>query len=498
VKHVPRLLVIDDNRELVDNLVDIFVARGFDVYVSPSAREGLRYARGAGFDLAFVDVNLPDSSGLELLPALRAAAPLGEVVLMTGHATIDSAIAAVRGGAFHYVVKPFKPDDLIATAESALRQVALKGEREALAQQLEFSERRYRDVVESSQVLVVALDAEGRLRMVNRRTAEVTGYAPHELEGASFLTTLFPPEVRDTVSERLSAAAAGRTPGEFEAPLLARDGRVRTVRWHATPAFASDDAAGRAEGMVYAVGADVTERLQLERRAAEAEALAHMGTLAAGLAHEIRNPLNSAGLQLHLLARNIEKLPEEERAPLRGRVDVVASELKRLERLLSDFLELARPRPIAREPVNVLALLNEVAAFHEPAAQERGIVLTRHVFPGTAIGDRERLKQVFHNLLINAIEATSAGGQVTVETNRDAGESPFVVVTISDTGRGIPLATMERVFEPFFTTKEAGTGLGLTIVRQMVQRHGGSVDLESAEGRGTRITVRLPAAAPRR
>lgn len=492
MKTAPRLLVIDDNHELVDNLLDIFASRGFAVTVAPNAAAGLAHARNHGFDLAFVDVNLPDSSGLELLPALRAAVPTGEVILMTGYATIDSAIAAVRGGAFHYVVKPFKPDDLIATAESALRQVALRAEREALARQLEASERRYRDVVESAQVLVVAVDSAGKIHMVNRRAAEVTGYPPQELQGQSFLVRLFPPEIRDTVGERLAAAAAGKCPTEFEVPLLTRDGRTRTVRWHATAAF-SHGHGNDPERMIYAVGTDVTERLQLERRAAEAEALAQMGTLAAGLAHEIRNPLNAAGLQLHLLARHIDRLADNERTALRARVDIVTSELKRLERLLSDFLELARPRPIAREPVDMSALLNEVIALHEPSAHERGVIIVRKIRPGVAIGDRERLKQVFHNLVVNAMEATTAGGRITIESHSEGDETPTLQVTVSDTGRGIPANTLERVFEPFFTTKEAGTGLGLTIVRQIVQRHGGSVVLESVEGHGTRVHVRLPA-----
>jgi PAS domain S-box-containing protein len=488
-----RLLVIDDNRELVDNLIEIFDVRGFAVRVAPSAAEGLGAARAEGFDLAMVDVNLPDSSGLELLPALREAVPLGEVVLITGHATIDSAIAAVRGGAFHYVVKPFKPEDLIATAERALRQVQLRRERAGLLAQLQDSERRYRDVVESSQVLVVGMDQGGHVRMVNRRVTEVTGYAAPELEGENFVRKLFPAESRAAAIEHLSAAAEGRFSGEFEATVLTRDARVRTVRWHAWPAHARAEHGGD-ELTVYAVGTDVTERLALERRAAEAEALAHMGTLAAGLAHEIRNPLNAAGLQLHLLGRSVERLAEGERAGLRPRVEIVASELKRLERLLSDFLELARPRPMAREPVDMHALLSEVVAFHEPTAQARGVSLVRRIADGVAVGDRERLKQVFHNLVVNAMEASSPGDVITVAAERDGGDAAHVVVAVSDTGRGIPVAAMERIFEPFFTTKEAGTGLGLSIVRQIAERHGGAVALESAEGRGTRVTVRIPAA----
>ncbi|MGZ4779645.1 MAG: sensor histidine kinase, partial [Thermoanaerobaculia bacterium] len=107
----------------------------------------------------------------------------------------------------------------------------------------------------------------------------------------------------------------------------------------------------------------------------------------------------------------------------------------------------------------------------------------------------ERLKQVFHNLVANAMEATSPGGQINVECLVDPTEPPSVVATVTDTGRGIPPATLERVFEAFFTTKEAGTGLGLSIVRQIIQRHGGTVHLESAEGRGTRVTIRIPASA---
>jgi signal transduction histidine kinase len=139
-------------------------------------------------------------------------------------------------------------------------------------------------------------------------------------------------------------------------------------------------------------------------------------------------------------------------------------------------------------------LLSEVVAFHEPAAQSRGIMLTPNIRGGSAIGDRERLKQVFHNLVVNALEATHHGDTITIDAHVDAADPPFFIVAVSDSGRGIDRAAMERVFEPFFTTKEAGTGLGLAIVRQIIVRHGGTVDLESSEGRGTRVTIRLPAA----
>jgi signal transduction histidine kinase len=278
---------------------------------------------------------------------------------------------------------------------------------------------------------------------------------------------------------------------EFEAPLLTRDGRTRTILWHVVPSGDGPHDPDVEPLALYAVGTDITERRTLERKAAEAEALAHMGTLAAGLAHEIRNPLNAALLQLHLLGRGIDKLPEPERSKLPERVQIVTSELRRLERLLSDFLELARPRPMAREPVDLHGLLDEVLDFQEPAATERGVTLVRRLTDARVAGDRERLKQVFHNLVVNAIEATARGGAVTVAAHIDPDAN--VSASISDNGRGIPRGALEKVFEPFFTTKEAGTGLGLAIVRQIVERHGGRVELDSVENHGTQVTVYVPA-----
>ena len=124
------------------------------------------------------------------------------------------------------------------------------------------------------------------------------------------------------------------------------------------------------------------------------------------------------------------------------------------------------------------------------AVRPAGVALVRCIDVAKAVGDRERLKQVFHNLLVNALEATPQGGTVTL-TCRSVDAGACAEVVVADTGRGISATTRERVFEPFFTTKGAGTGLGLSIVRQIVERHGGAIDLESVDGRGTSVTVRL-------
>jgi signal transduction histidine kinase len=245
--------------------------------------------------------------------------------------------------------------------------------------------------------------------------------------------------------------------------------------------------------LVYGIGIDITERRALEKRAADAEALSAMGELAMNLAHEVRNPLNAAVLQLHLLNRNLDRLEADDltRAALKDRARIVGDEIGRLNRLLTEFLELARPRGIGREPVHLPRLVDEVLDLEEESAKGRGVVIVRDLQADgcVALGDREKLKQVTINIVVNALEAMKAGGVLTASV-KAAGDS--VVMTFDDTGPGIEPTLLGSVFDPFFTTKEAGTGLGLSIVRKIVDQHGGDVVIVSERGEGARVTVSVP------
>ncbi|MBI2388283.1 MAG: HAMP domain-containing histidine kinase [Deltaproteobacteria bacterium] len=222
-----------------------------------------------------------------------------------------------------------------------------------------------------------------------------------------------------------------------------------------------------------------------------------MGTLALGLAHEIRNPLNAAVLQMHLLGKQVDRevASKDARASMRDRVQIVVGEIKRLGRLLTEFLELARPRGLAREAVPIGEVLDSVIELHQAEASMRGVVASRvEQGPKDArvLGDREKLRQVFINLFVNALDATPSGGTVRMTTRTRGGR---VVIEVHDDGGGIAEADLPRLFDPFFTTKPGGTGLGLSIVRKILEQHGGAVIVRSKAGSGTTVEVELPAAA---
>jgi signal transduction histidine kinase len=260
----------------------------------------------------------------------------------------------------------------------------------------------------------------------------------------------------------------------------------RRIRWHLSRSL-------DARSLVYGIGIDVTERRALERRAADAEALVAMGELAMHLAHEIRNPLNAAVLQLHLLKRNLDRVPADEgtRTALNDRVRIVGDEIARLNRLLTEFLELARPRGIAREPVHIPKLVEDVLNLEEESANRKQIQLIRRLASEgcVAIGDHEKLKQVTINIVVNALEAMKEGGTLTASVHA---EGDHVVMAFEDTGPGFGHDASSHVFDPFFTTKEGGTGLGLSIVRKIVDQHGGNIRISSAPAGGARVTVSIP------
>lgn len=361
-----RILVVDDNGALVENLSEILEGAGYAVRGAASCAAALSLAR-EGFDVALVDLRLPDGDGTALAPQLKEVQPEGEVVLLTGFATLESAVAAVRAGACAYLVKPCATHELLVTVEQAMRQVRLHGEKRDL--------------------------------------------------------------------------------------------------W---------------------------------RRAQTAEKLAAVGTMTAGLSHEIRNPLNAACLQLSVLERRIQRLSKDFQPLLLEPLTVVKDEIRRLDHILEDFLQFARPREFVRRAVDVASVVTRVLDLLAGEAERHAVRLERELDPVPPVaGDEERLRQVLVNLGLNALEAVKEGGMIRVSCRlADSPErpDPAVEIVVDDDGHGVPPESRDRIFEPFFTTKAKGSGLGLSIVHAIVTQHGGEIRVtESPEG-GARFTVSLPRA----
>jgi signal transduction histidine kinase len=227
------------------------------------------------------------------------------------------------------------------------------------------------------------------------------------------------------------------------------------------------------------------QKLVSREREIVTDRLTALQTLSAGLAHEVRNPLNAAKLQLEVLERRVKKLTDDPK--LLGPTELANQEIDRLSRLLTEFLAFARGSELDRSSHDVLALAREIVALE----RTKGITLTLIPPEGELIAsvDVSKTHQILQNLVRNAVEATPSGGMVTVEL---ALEPSALRIRVRDTGPGMSNETRRRIFEPFFTTKESGTGLGMSIVHSYVAMHGGTIEIKTSPS-GTIVDVVLPA-----
>ena len=236
---------------------------------------------------------------------------------------------------------------------------------------------------------------------------------------------------------------------------------------------------------------DITESRRSAQQIIESERLNALTLLAAGVAHEIGNPLNSLHIHLQLMERQAHKLDRAAREELEESIDIARSEVNRLDSIVTQFLRAIRPSKPELHPENVNTIVEETLRFFTPEIQDRNIVVEQELrsdLPLLQI-DRDQMKQAFYNVIKNSLQAMKRGGTLRIRTDRD---DTHVLISFIDTGSGMSAENLGRVFEPYFTTKPSGTGLGLLIVRRIVREHGGELSIESSEGKGLTLTIRLP------
>lgn len=236
---------------------------------------------------------------------------------------------------------------------------------------------------------------------------------------------------------------------------------------------------------------DITESRRSAEETLESERLSALTLLAAGVAHEIGNPLNSLGIHLQLLSRKLKKLPAKTRATLEESVSVATQEVARLDAIITQFLRAVRPRPLTLRPESLHHIVEESLHFLAPEIHDRDILVETELAPNlpSLSLDRDQIKQAIYNILRNSFQAMKSGGFLRVQTSFD---ETAVYISFRDTGGGIPADVISRIFEPYYSTKPEGSGLGLMIVQRIVRAHGGEVAIQSTEAQGVTVTLRFP------
>lgn len=337
----------------------------------------------------------------------------------------------------------------------------------------------HESLIRHNPLAICAFDIDDLFTLVNAAYEQLTGYTEAELIGRSRLE-LWSLEDRKLASQAMTNLCEENVKQTSEITLRHKNGRKIEARSTIIPIVAGDQTVGYF-GMV----TDITETKLAEEMLRTSEKLSAIGELAAGVAHEIRNPLTA-------LKGFLQLIPSTDKPDMY--IQIMQEELGRIETIVSELLVLAKPQEVDFSDVDVRKVLHDVLPLVQAQADMKSIVLSTHFTKETlkTKGISNHLKQVFLNIIKNAIEAADSGGHVDIHLER-APEDGRLLVRIRDDGPGIPAEILSRIGEPFVTTKEAGTGLGLLVCKRIISNHEGRLDILSEVGQGTEVRITLPA-----
>lgn len=522
------VLVVDDELFIRELCTDIIGSEGYQVLTAADAVEGLQLAREQPVATILLDLMMPRTSGFDALQALGDELPDVPVIVMTAYASQSRVIDSLKLGAYDFLLKPFEPDDLVYSVRRGLERHRLLTENRRLLQELEArvaeltaaqarTQELARELEERVQAQTAELsrgrqlteniishmgsgllvtDRDGRIWMINHPGQEMLGISGGQAVGRR-LRDLFPD------AGPLLEVQAGTARRELD--LHRPDGRPVSLGFTTTHLL---DVLGRPEGTII-IFRDLSEVRALEAEARRKDRLAAIGEVAAGAAHEIRNPLFGISSVAQILMAEVKFDPAHQEL-----LAAMQSEIKRLNTLVEDLLDYGRPAKLQRSPHHLEQIWEEILGLAREELAEAKLRVTLQASPGLPpiLVDGNKIRQVFLNLLQNAIQATPPEGSISVRIQRGSqgtlppslqrslsargGEGSkdgeFLSVAVADSGVGIPPEDLERVFDLFFTTKSTGSGLGLAICRRIVEDHGGVLGVESGQDSGSTFTLALP------
>ncbi len=508
--HPARILIVDDDEGTCRTLAMILRREGYHCETAQTAREALEKAGRGSLDVAILDILLPDRPGMDLLTPLREKHPDIALILVTGYASLQSAVQALEAGAAGYLTKPIQVDELLAKVRNTLEHQRLLRENRRLYQEVqrELAERRRaeeerRRLFEGIPIGVYRMTPEGQFLEANTALVEILGYPDREslLQG-NFWEHVPAPERARWQADLTQAGAAH----DLETQLRCHDGR--TI-WGRLNLQRVQDF----QGNVYDEGSledctahrEAEEALrEKERELIQQERLAAVGQLAAGIAHDFNNILQGI-LTFAELLRGRPDMPTEAREQL----NLICQLAERAARMVRQILDFSRQSTIRRVQVDLTALLAETTQLLRRILPESIEVHYRQENPACWVqADPAQLQQALLNLAANARDAMPEGGHLTLRLTciALAEDTPRPVpgmeagiwarIEVTDTGTGIAPEVLPHIFEPFFTTKEwgagTGTGLGLSQVYGIIQQHNGHIGVETEMGKGTTFTLYLP------
>jgi PAS domain S-box-containing protein len=487
------VLIVDDDPALLRTLGDVLRLRGFDPGLAQTGRHAMELASKTPPAIAVIDLRLPDMDGLDLISRLHTDGALTQVVVLTGNASVASAVRALREEIFDYLLKPVAPDQLVATLERAAERWRRRVAEVALAT----TEQRFRSLIENAADPIAILAEDSTIRYASPAHQQALGRSPESLVGTQLYDLLHPDDLPMLQETMRAVLATPTVASSFTLRFRGGDRVWRTLTGTAKNMLSNDAICG-----IVLNTRDITERVELEAQLRHAQKMEAMGQLAGGVAHDLNNILTAVTAFTQLAAGSLP--PDHE---VQEDLQQVQAAAKRAASLTRQLLAFSRRQVLQPRPLDLGEVVRGMRGMlRSLLGTEFQVVMQIAPSPGRVLADAGQIEQVLLNLVINARDAMPKGGTIVIEVQDDmlseeyarrhpgAQPGPHVMMGVTDSGTGMDPDTRTRMFEPFFTTKPMGkgTGLGLSTVYGIVQQSGGHVWVYSELGHGTAIKVYLP------
>jgi len=507
----PKILIVDDEPRMRDSLKSLLSSQDYEISTTDSGQEALDLLSKQDFDVALLDIVMPDMSGHQLMDHINVRNPDTLVIVITGHATLDSAVDALRRGAYDYVRKPFDYDELLKRVQNALNQKRLKYENGVINGKLALTEERYRYLVQNSPDIIYALDHKGNFTFVNDSIERLLGFKVEELVEKSYTHIIYEEDLEKAkwfFNERRTGDRA--TSGielrlrkcnnadkfrhcEFKSLTI----ELKSTGMYDKPVKEKDKIFLGTHG----VARDISDRKRLEAQFHQSQRMEALGTLGGGIAHDFNNLLMGIQGNASLILLDIDS-----NHPHYERLQSIEQSVQSGTGLTNQLLGFSRGGKYEVKPTNLNRVIRKSSEMFNRTKKEIKIESEYQKDIWAVEVDLGQIEQVLLNLYVNAWQAMPGGGELYLQSENvileEAYVKPhqlysgnYVKISVRDTGVGMDEATQERIFEPFFTTKEMGrgTGLGLASAYGIVKNHGGIINIQSEKNHGTTFNIYLPA-----
>ena len=504
------ILIVDDDKGTCRSLKLIFEKKGYETEMASTGGEAIEKVRRRFFNLALLDIRLPDTEGVQLLAALKEIHSDMVIIMMTAYASMETAMRALNEGAVGYITKPLNMDEVLAAVREAvekqrlviknreLYQMARRelAERKRAEKALRHSEEKFRRAFRASpDWIVIDTLSDGRYIEVNENFLRMTGYRREEVVGRTSieLGIWVDPEDQARVLRTVQEEGSLR---DLEVRHRMKSGEIRTFL------MSSERIDLEGETCLISVCRDITDYKSLQNQLMESQKMEAIGRLAGGLAHDLNNVLTVIISCSSFLLMDIGQDD-----PLRQDAKEIKKAAKRAANIIEQLLVIGRRRVVEPRQMSLNACVADMEEMLKRLIGE-DIHLVTMLDPGIGLlkADTGQVEQVIMNLVINARDAMPQGGKLTIETKNVridesyAGKQElmppghYVMLSVSDTGKGMDAETQCRIFEPFFSTKASGkgTGLGLSTAYAIIKQNGGHISVDSEPGQGTTFKFHLP------